>query len=310
MRLLAEFESSYREAGVTWAHDGAEAMRDQLRKGEFRGLLWVGPKDEAVGFAAWDEPKEVGRRVSFYLSEGFRAPGPLESFVSAVSAEAERAGSPVIAWFDVGPIMSLEAQRRVFGARGAFHVVRIDMTYPAEKPLFEPPGESPSGMRPLHGSDQAAIARLLEVAYDDNPVERAVFVRYRDPVRDAEESARDLLHDTYGRWMSEASFGVFDGDVLASAVLVNDLRGPLITEVMTAPGYRRRGLIRHLLRASVSALRTLGMPAPRLVVTTWNERAARLYRSLGFVHLPGADGGIWLDLPRLGVTAPQGPQHF
>jgi ribosomal protein S18 acetylase RimI-like enzyme len=308
LRLLAELEAAWTAMGISWAREASDGAREQLRTGELNGVLWVGPRDEAVGLATWDAGSEIGRRVSLFLSEGFRSTAAFGAFVERIAADGEACGAPVIGWFDMVPGIPREAQATVLEPRGAFHVTRIDLRYPLVKPLFEAPGPTPAGLRGLTVDDEASVARLLQIAYADNPVEQAVFIRDRDPVREAERSARDLLHERYGRWMSEASFGVFEGGELGAAVLVNDLNGPLITEVMTAPLYRRRGWATHLLHASLHAMRARGSPEPRLVVTTWNERAHRLYRRLGFEHVPGADGGIWLDLARMGLKRPDGPQ--
>ncbi|MCI4330723.1 MAG: GNAT family N-acetyltransferase [Thermoplasmata archaeon] len=305
LRLLAELEDAWTLQGRAWAIRAVEGARTKLRAGELNGSLWIGPKDEAVGLATWDADGEVGRRISTFLSEGYRNEATFRAFVSALVSEGDRDAAPVISWSDEVPGIPLASQARVLEPFGAFHVTRIDLAYPLLKPLFAPVGAAPDRARSLTMEDEPRLARLLREAYADNPVEQAVFVRWKDPVRDARESAHDLLHGKYGRWMSDASFGVAEGEELAAAVLVNDYHGPLVTEVMTAPGHRRRGLASHLLRSAVSALRAQSAPAPRLVVTTWNQRALRLYERLGFERVPGSEGGYWLDLPRLGLTRPE-----
>lgn len=307
-RMLGELGSAWKAQGITWAEEAIAEMRRQLPLGELQGALWLGPKDEAVGLATWGHEGEVGRRVSLFLSEGYRNPAAFRAFVDRISRPGPHGGSPVVAWFDSIPGVDLDVQRPVFDPRGAFHVVRIDLSYPLGKALFDAPVGTGAKVRPLVAADEAAVARLLERAYDDNPVERSVFVRFRDPTADAVASAHDLLHERYGRWMNEASFGAFEGTSLAAAVLVNDLHGPLVTEVMTDPDHRRKGHAAHLLRAAVEALRAHGAPAPRLVVTTWNERAYRLYRRLGFEPIPGSAGGVWLEMAALGLRRPDGPQ--
>jgi len=50
------------------------------------------------------------------------------------------------------------------------------------------------------------------------------------------------------------------------------------------PGYRGRGIGERLIRAAVDAARAAGMERIELSVYGRNERAAALYRKVGFVH--------------------------
>ncbi len=89
---------------------------------------------------------------------------------------------------------------------------------------------------------------------------------------------------------------------LVAATLVNELHGPLLSEVMVDPAWRRRGFARRLVARSIAAVRALALGPLRLVVTVGNDRAEPLYRSVGFVPTP-VRGTIWLRLPD-GASAP------
>ena len=248
---------------------------------------------------------EVGRRADLYLAQGYRNAGALRTFVTRV-LDAEKA-SPIVSVSDLIPSVSPEAQREVFGSLGFFLVRRVDMTFPNERPIpTEPAGSTPT-RRNLERSDEEGIARLMASAYDDNPTERALFVERRDPLEDARGGARMILGGGLGEWLSSASFGVEENGRLVAATVVNEFHGPLLAEVIVDPVARRRGLATRLMFASVRAVRERGDARLRLVVTTRNERAFRLYRNIGWKVVPGSEGGVWLNLPALGVEPPTGP---
>jgi len=287
-----------------WLRGGVRERRDQVRAGAFTGALWIGPKDEAVALAGWSLPAQVGRHADLFLLPGFRHPSSITAFVRAVD--------------DLGPGRILGIAEPVLGVApealtaalaplGFSRVLRTDMVYPPDRPL--PPRDAlPAGatLRALTATDEPAIAGLVALAYDDTPVDRALFVRYLDPKEDARVSASDLLHGGVGSWRADASFGVWVGDSLVAATLVNLYHGPLITEVMVHPDHRRRGYARRLVGESLRAVRERALGTPRLVVTGGNDRARPLYRSLGFVEVRETEGGVWLR--PWGGGAPLGPR--
>ena len=305
LRLLGEKETDLAIVGAdpTWTR--VDAARDRVRAGTFLGALWVGPKDEAVGLVSWDPPTEVGRRAEVYLAQGYRNAGALRTFVRRVVLAD--VSSPILSVSDLIPFVSADVQREVFASLGFFLVRRADMTVPAEEKVRPEAADATPAMRNIERSDEESIAQLMTRAYDDNPTERALFLARRDPLEDARDGARSIMGGGLGEWLMSASFGVEVDGRLVAATLVNDFHGPLLTEVIVDPVARRQGLATRLMFASVRAVRERGDALLRLVVTTRNERAFRLYREIGWKLVPGSEGGVWLNLPALGVEPPTGP---
>ena len=190
---------------------------------------------------------------------------------------------------------------------GSARVVRADMVIAEDVVLAGHDRRPGAPIRRLTAEDAPGIARLMARAYRGQRRGPDLFQRWRDPEEDARRSVTELLGTGLGTWRSDASFGVTAPGGLAAATLVHDFHGPLISEVMTDPASRRRGLARRLLIRSVAAVREAGLGAPRLVVTLGNTRAHALYRSLGFVENPDAQGAVWIRPVVSTRPAPTGP---
>ena len=298
LRLLAELsEDLVREAGPS-AREPVETLKEAARSRDLPGILWVGPKDEAVGIVWWEPPTEVGRRAGAYLAEGYRSDAALDGLLSAAEAAP---GGPLVELADRIPGLLPQVRHRVLPAHGFVPVSRIDLGWPSAR--APPAGPSPAlgRARPLTAADAPALARLLDRAYDDNPVDLALFRRRSDRALDAADAVHYLLSGGLGPWLDSASFGVELGDEMIGATIANDYLGSLISEVMVDPRHRRRGLARHLLSLTLSDLLQRGRSDIRLVVTLSNARAYRLYTSMGFSPLPQTEGSIWLHAGRLGL---------
>lgn len=291
LRLALAFERESRGLPEgPWLSPAILDMIEALRKGEVtHGFLLVGPSDEAVGLSVTGPPSETGTTVHPYLADGFRTPATLATFLDAIDRL-----QPVRVVYE--PIIGVPATSvdPVLTARGFRRIVRADMTIADAVPLPVVPEDPEFPARRLTPEDGPALARLLARAYRDNAADRALFQRWLDPDEDAQRSVAEMLGRGLGTWRSDASFGVPVPGGLASATLVHDFHGPLVSEVMTDPAWRRRGFARRLLIESVRAVRSAGLGAPRLVVTLGNDRAHALYRSLGFVENPEAQGGVWI----------------
>jgi ribosomal protein S18 acetylase RimI-like enzyme len=300
LRLLAQCRDAFKTAGKSGADFFYATARRKIEEGAFLGLLWIGPGEEAMAYAAWEVAGELGRRGSLYLSEGFQRPKILEGFLNRLD-HASEGSLPFISWTGDVPGLSDEECASVFSRRGFVGVERADMRFPQGAALpAEPPNPS-HVFRPLGMDDEPAIADLLFRVYEEDPFERALFATTSDSREDSRRGAHALLHGEVGRWIPEASFGIWDEGRLIAHTLANELDGGLITEVGVDPTYRRRGLARRLVFHTVAALRAVGFQEPRLVVTLRNERAARLYERIGFVFVPGGSGRVWLRVPALGV---------
>lgn len=289
------------EAGPA-AAEAVPALEEAVRSGTLPGLLWVGPKDEAVGIAWWEPPSEAGRRAGLYLAEGYRHEAALRGLLDAVDAAD---GGPLLEVADRIPGVPPAVRQKVLAERGFRPVSRVDLGWPVGAPPPPRTEVAEGRARRLGPDDAAALALLLDSAYSDNPVDRALFVQRRDPAADAQSAITLLLGGGLGPWLSAASFGVEVDGALVAATIVNDFHGALITEVMVAPGFRRRGLARALLARTIEVLRHDGRDDIRLAVTVGNDRAYRLYTSLGFLPLAEAPGATWLHEERTGLSVPR-----
>lgn len=298
LRLLGELAGAMNASHGPEAGAATQVLADGVRAGELPGLLWVGPKDEAVGLAWWEPPSEAGRRAGLYLAEGYRTEAAFRGLLDVVEAFP---GPPLVEVSDQVPGFPPLLRARVLSDRGFRAVSRIDLAWPVDREIALPPRLERGVVRSLRASDEEALATLLDRAYSDNPIDRALFRQRRDSRADARDAVHLLLAGELGPWIASASFGVEEDARLVAATLVNDYKGALITEVMVDPSARRRGLATRLLLHTLADLRRLGRADIRLVVTLSNEPAYRLYTSLGFRPLPTTEGSTWLHVGRLGL---------
>lgn len=90
--------------------------------------------------------------------------------------------------------------------------------------------------------------------------------------------------------LADHLFVVHDGDRLCGYLLAtppSEGQGCILT-LGVAPGMRRQGLARHLMREALGKLRAEGARTARLAVKPGNDQAIALYKSLGFVQDDGA----------------------
>ncbi|MFZ0830982.1 MAG: GNAT family N-acetyltransferase [Thermoplasmata archaeon] len=301
LRLIVEYRDLLRRDGKSWADYAAGHLRRKVEDSSFLGLLWTGPGDEAVGLAGWERAGTLGRRGFLYLAEGYQRRVVLEEFLHRLEASVPP-DLPFVSWADEVPGVSDGDRAAVFGGRGFSPAVRSDMHLPKGRDPPRPPPRPGFAPRSLTVADESLIADLLFRAYAESP-ERALFATTLDQREDARLGTHDLLHGNVGRWLPDASFGIEEGGRLIAHTLANELEGGLITEVGVDPSFRRQGLARQLLPATIGALRAAGFEVPRLVVTRWNAAAVRLYKSLGFEFVPGGSGRVWLNLTALGVAS-------
>jgi ribosomal protein S18 acetylase RimI-like enzyme len=141
-----------------------------------------------------------------------------------------------------------------------------------------------------------ACARLIQLAYADH-MDGEINDQYRN-----EEGALKFLKNIImlpgcGQFQQRASFVLraphsheLAGVVLTSAV------APGVghtTQICVMPGYQRHGLGRRLIEATIQSLRAHRFSALSLTVTAANERAVRLYASLGFTQIKTFTAGVW-----------------
>lgn len=141
--------------------------------------------------------------------------------------------------------------------------------------------------RAINQEDSEALGKLMDLSYKDTI----------DWEGETLEQCTKEMHDTligkYGPLISQASFLIIYENQIVSAILITEWKGvPLIAYTMTDKKFLGRGLAKHLLGKSISALSKLKWKELFLVVTEGNTSAEKLYRKVGFKlvaqALPGA----------------------
>ena len=174
------------------------------------------------------------------------------------------------------------AQLRVVESRGLSRVRRAaQLVRPTFDDIPDLPIPAPLGLRPIDPADRAMHRRVYEASA------RAFADSY------GQEAPSDANFDEFVHMpgFNPSLWRVaFDGDVIAGQILsyMGD-RAPdgsrigWTEAISVQPEYRRRGLARALLAASLRAVRDAGATSAGLGVDTQNpNQALRLYESLGF----------------------------
>ncbi len=139
-------------------------------------------------------------------------------------------------------------------------------------------------------------ARLIQLAYA-NHVDAEINDQYRSEAGAMKFLRNVILLRGCGQFVAGASFVLRspDSDRPAGVVLTSEV-SPAVghtTQVCLLPGYQGHGLGRHLMEASIQALRGLGFRALSLTVTSSNGPAVRLYERLGFRTIKRFSAAVW-----------------
>jgi GNAT superfamily N-acetyltransferase len=301
LRLLAASVRAWRASGPSWGEDLLEGLSEGVRSGTVLGHVWVGPSGEAVGVGLWTAGTPAGREVTLLLDEGFRTPSTLSGLAHRIAGVPDE--DPVLSFLDPVPGLSELDSARALVPLGYRRVQRLDHLFPPPHPLPSSPGAIP-GIRRMVPADQVALAVLLQEAYAEDPVERALARWAEDPRDDPRCGVARLLEGTVGPWWEDASFVREDPKFpgrLSGATVVNEYLGPLLTQVLVAPDARRQGTATALLAETVAAVRRRTPIPLRLVVTLTNKGAVSLYQRVGFEPVPATLGGYWLSPAALGA---------
>jgi ribosomal protein S18 acetylase RimI-like enzyme len=142
---------------------------------------------------------------------------------------------------------------------------------------------------------QEQTARLIATAYKGH-IDSQINDQYRSP-----GGARRFLMNIVqfpgcGTFFGPASFAATSDSSGLLGVSLASMVAPgvgHITQVCVAPSHKGIGLGYELMRRSLAALAAHGCHSVSLTVTTANEEAIRLYRSMGFVNRHDFAAYVW-----------------
>ncbi len=172
-----------------------------------------------------------------------------------------------------------------------FMLLALDRALLAETPLS-------SGLRLEHWNERSfePCARLIQLAYA-NHVDGEINDQYRSEAGAMRFLRNIVILPGCGQFQPHASFLVRSagsdhpvGIVLTSAVAESVGH---TTQICVMPGYQGHGIGRHLMEASIGALRAQRFRDLSLTVTAVNAPAVRLYEKLGFRTVKTFAAGVW-----------------
>ena len=300
--LLAEEAQRWREE-LRWDY---RSSLDLIKKFvEARSLAGCAAMEDgqAAGYAFYVIEEHKGLLGGLYVSPRFPQMALANELLTS-TLETLRA---------VPYIGRIEAQLVPFGcefdgalSKHGFHLyprqfMLLDLNSPSGNSRSNgssPSANEQSGLRLEEWNDRyfTACARLIQLAYADH-MDGEINDQYR-----SEEGALKFLKNIImlpgcGQFQQRASFVLraphsheLAGVVLTSAV------APGVghtTQICVMPGYQRHGLGRRLIEATIQSLRAHRFSALSLTVTAANERAVRLYASLGFTQIKTFTAGVW-----------------
>jgi ribosomal protein S18 acetylase RimI-like enzyme len=254
----------------------------------------------ARGLVHWEPAGPLGVALRLlYLSDG---DATAASYREALDL-TERAAGPIA--FIAGPLAGLseDEESEFLRGRGYAPYGRSEMTLPPAAVVPLPSGPEGTEVRAVRPGDEPLLARLHENAYRRH-LDRFLALEDTDPARDADRQVRDYFTGRWGELLSPGSSVVLlDQRMVAAALTVRRTHHALILDVMADPSRQGKGFGRAALTHALRALREAGQTKIVLNVTEGNERAIRLYSSLGFVRSIGPSSE-WYDARRMPVDIP------
>ena len=281
---------------ATWDHDGmgqvnVDRVRDRYvdeRPGWVRSVdVWESGHVLLALAATW-APVGGTERVAdgqVEVHPAHRQPDLEDELMEALRSMAvETVGRPVtlrVAGRDRNPWKTELLGRHGFVVDRAFHRMSRDLTAPIAVPA------APDGyaVRPIAGD--AEVTTWCEAA-------TAAFAGHYDaPCFLVDDRRRKMRTSEYVRATDLVAVGP-NGELVGVAWsfrerMADGSTGGDVNYVAVLPAHRGRGVARALLRASLDALRDLGLERAVLAVDAGNEtNALRLYESAGFAKVDAA----------------------
>jgi ribosomal protein S18 acetylase RimI-like enzyme len=141
---------------------------------------------------------------------------------------------------------------------------------------------------------QEATGRLIAGAYQ-NHIDSQINDQYRSAIGARRFLTNIVQYPGCGSFFAPASYASFSEGALCGVSLASLVSRDVghITQVCVAPSFQGTGLGYELMRRSMESLAARGCRAVSLTVTTANESALRLYRSMGFVPRRAFSAYVW-----------------
>lgn len=143
-----------------------------------------------------------------------------------------------------------------------------------------------------------SCAKLIQLAYADH-VDGEINDQYRSEAGGMKFLRNIVILPGCGQFLPEASFVIrpVSGESPVGMILTSTVAEGVghTTQICVRPGYRGSGIGRHLMEASITALRARHFHSLSLTVTSSNANAIQLYRDLGFHTIKKFAAGVWQD---------------
>ena len=244
-----------------------------------------------TGFVLQDGPRPVsycyymldgGRAIvgSLFAGEGFRGHGFEESLLDQVLAEA--LGHPRNDRVECQTLFSTSRRADERFARAGFESKRRHyLVRPLDGAVAVP--RHAYKLRPVRREDLGAAAQIIHRSHQGS-LDAALNLTYATPALCRSFVETLVLRAGCGRFDPEASLVAEGSNGLVGVLLASQLSttNGHICQVSVLRDEQSRGLGTVLVTSALAGFRRQGLTSASLSVTLENERAYRLYRTLGF----------------------------
>jgi len=280
LRPLLEEESVHWSAQLYWDFsDVCAAVSSGLERRALTGfVVQEGPHPAAYCYYMLDG----GRAIvgSLFAAAGFRGKGLEESLLDCVLSAAQgRPGNDRVecqTLFSTSRKADERFTRAGFESRPRHYLVR---------PLAGAVAATRAGfkLRPLRREDLAAAAQIIHRSHQGT-LDAALNLTYATPALCRSFVETLVLRAGCGRFDPEASLVAEGSNGLVGVLLASQLSttNGHICQVSVLRDEQSRGLGTVLVTSALAGFRRQGLTSASLSVTLENERAYRLYRTLGF----------------------------